>query len=351
MVSRNAMGVAWLLVLLNLFVMWLLIASIFMTTYFHEKDCRRYYQQAEILKCKRYASYKHIEIRDKDPVLMKMEFGIGEIYRLDVSCQVDIMLGYILSTHYRNKQKKCSLSSLITSVNSKLKESIPRNNTQEPYEPLLSNEINYDPFKSNVQLERHLFGSLKVGGIFTPQFTTKAPCNEESIDFVVFIVTFTRNRTDNLALFLINMHNYLQKAEYLFKYKIVVVEQLRTQTGMFNKGRLYNSAVKYIIDQQPLEEEIVDCIVLHDVDLIPSADSFMLGEYGDYRCRQMPWHLSQKVRHLNDYKDHVYLGFLSGGILSLRLEHFIDVNGFSNRFFNWGGEDVSFLNLNLTIFS
>jgi hypothetical protein len=104
---------------------------------------------------------------------------------------------------------------------------------------------------------------------------------------------------------------------------------------IFNQGRLYNTAVRYLVDNF----KSIDCIVLHDIDLIPMTHSGYLKEMGDYRCKLMPNHLSRKVFNLASNQLQFYNQFLTGGILSLRLGHFIDSNGFSNEYYGWGGED------------
>lgn len=104
----------------------------------------------------------------------------------------------------------------------------------------------------------------------------------------------------------------------------------------FNKGRIYNAAFKYVIKNLPS----VDCVVLHDVDLVPVANASLMGEAADYRCRLMPWHLTRKVRLLETNTEREYNQFLTGGILSLRVGHFADVNGFSNKYFGWGAEGI-----------
>ena len=115
-----------------------------------------------------------------------------------------------------------------------------------------------------------------------------------------------------------------------------MAEQINTgKSGEnFNKGRIYNAAFKYV--QETYSD--VDCIVLHDADLIPSASGSKLAESGDYRCQLMPWHLTRRIFQIETQKDRVYNQFLTGGILSLNMRHFVDVNGFSNRYFGWGAE-------------
>lgn len=100
------------------------------------------------------------------------------------------------------------------------------------------------------------------------------------------------------------------------------------------------------------------CFIFHDVDLIPENDRIM------YDCNGSPRHLSGAVDKFK-YKwvkhgfvalcehDYIISGFLTlirtlfrlpyvtlfGGVTSIKRKHFEVVNGFSNKFFGWGGED------------
>ncbi len=76
----------------------------------------------------------------------------------------------------------------------------------------------------------------------------------------------------------------------------------------FNKGRLINRAADYVFD---IHKDI-DCIVIHDVDLVPSFDAKVLKNRGDYRCRQMPWHMSNEVFLMSNLQTRVYNKFLTG---------------------------------------
>lgn len=113
-----------------------------------------------------------------------------------------------------------------------------------------------------------------------------------------------------------------------------MAEQANFNSKNFNKGQLFNMAFKYVTDTY----KNIDCVVLHDVDLIPVVNATFMDEATDYRCRIMPWHLSRKVFLLETQSEREYNQFLSGGVLSLRVGHFIDANGFSNKYFGWGAE-------------
>lgn len=243
---------------------------------------------------------------DKKKTHIDIRFNsIMDIYRIDMSCDFIINdLSGRVSEKYKNTVKKCSLSSLDPSVDQNLQSSLLSHDTT--YTPALSiQKSDFDPFVNKTN--RLLSERTRLGGAYTPEFIKGSICNEFNLDYIVFIVPYTTNRLDNLRVFLINMHNYIQALPNQFKYKIVVAEQVNSKS--FNKGRLFNTAVQYVIDSG----EYVDCVVLHDVDMIPSNSGHVLGQRGDYRCRHMPWHLSRKVYLEQKQTDIVYNKFLTGG--------------------------------------
>lgn len=63
-------------------------------------------------------------------------------------------------------------------------------------------------------------------------------CKIQDIEHIVIIVPFSSSRLENLQLLLINLHSYLQKALFKFKYQIVVAQQeVISNTTLFNKGK------------------------------------------------------------------------------------------------------------------
>ena len=73
-----------------------------------------------------------------------------------------------------------------------------------------------------------------------------------------------------------------------------------------------------------------DCFIFHDVDLLPEDDRNL------YTCPYQPRHMSVAINTFNyklPYKD------IFGGVSAMTAKHFALVNGFSNRFWGWGGED------------
>lgn len=99
----------------------------------------------------------------------------------------------------------------------------------------------------------------------------------------------------------------------------------------FNKGRLFNAAIKYL-QEQSLN---ITCLILHDVDLLPEND----GNF--YTCEtSYPKHTTSRVRQIGSNRGYNrYYEFLIGGVLMLTFDMYKTLNGFSNLYWGWGGED------------
>ncbi|CAG7717506.1 unnamed protein product, partial [Allacma fusca] len=118
------------------------------------------------------------------------------------------------------------------------------------------------------------------------------------------------------------LHPMLRRQE--LAYQIFVVEQHGNYT--FNKGILMNTGFLLAMNASSF-----DCVVFHDVDLIPEDDRNL------YHCAsKKPRHLSVAIDSL-DYR--LPYNSLVGGVFAIRVEDFVQVNGYSNLFWGWGGED------------
>ncbi|VBB33922.1 unnamed protein product [Acanthocheilonema viteae] len=88
----------------------------------------------------------------------------------------------------------------------------------------------------------------------------------------------------------------------------------------------------------------MDCVIFHDVDMFPADDRI------NYGCPDTPRHIGAYVNTLG-YR--LMYAEIVGGVLAIRMNHFHAVNGFSNEFWGWGGEDddmgIRILTLNMTI--
>ena len=77
------------------------------------------------------------------------------------------------------------------------------------------------------------------------------------------------------------------------------------------------------------------CAIFHDVDLLPMNDTNL------YNCPTKPLHMSSRVSTF-DYK--LPYAKIFGGVTVMTTQHFGLVNGYSNMFWGWGGEDDDMYN-------
>lgn len=123
----------------------------------------------------------------------------------------------------------------------------------------------FEPFSLKESLKKDEFNfikSIKLGGSWEPK-------NCKSKSRVALIIPY-KNRKENLRIFLYNMHPFLQRQE--LNYTIFLVEQINH--GLFNKGIIMNAAFLEIIKKtssKMLDDLLFDCIIFHDVDLLPTG--------------------------------------------------------------------------------
>jgi len=125
------------------------------------------------------------------------------------------------------------------------------------------------------------------------------------------IIVPYRDRAGHLSLFIKHMRARFRKEE------ILIVEQ--EQGKPFNRAKLLNigflnTSAKYV--------------AMHDVDMLPFK--------ADYSFPVNPTHIATKCsqfRYKMPFKEYF------GGVTLFNREDFIKVNGYSNEFWGWGGED------------
>ncbi|KAK2180296.1 hypothetical protein NP493_448g04068 [Ridgeia piscesae] len=137
----------------------------------------------------------------------------------------------------------------------------------------------------------------------------------------VAVIVPYRDREQHLGIFLKHMHPVLQRQ--LIDYRIFVVEQ--AAPDVFNKAAMMNVAFTEVSKRYD-----VDCFIFHDVDMLLENDNNI------YQCGIRPRHLATQIDKF-DYK--LPYHSLFGGVIALTGEAFTAVNGFSNTYFGWGGED------------
>ncbi|XP_061484375.1 beta-1,4-galactosyltransferase 3-like isoform X2 [Rhineura floridana] len=131
-----------------------------------------------------------------------------------------------------------------------------------------------------------------------------------------------RNHEKYLQHFLYYLHPFLQRQQ--LNYCIYLIHQ--AGSGPFNRAKLLNTGVR-----EAMKDDDWDCLLLHDVDLIPEND------YNTYVCDDYsPRHLSTAIDKL--YYSFPYWSFF-GGVFALTPEQYMKINGFPNTYWDSDGED------------
>ncbi|XP_076822757.1 beta-1,4-galactosyltransferase 4-like [Clavelina lepadiformis] len=157
---------------------------------------------------------------------------------------------------------------------------------------------------------------LEMGGIYRPE--GKVPRAK-----VAIIVPY-RRRWYHLRMLLHYIHPVLQRQG--LEYGVFIINQ--NGTGVFNKASLMNAG---FLEVSKLDE--YKCFVFHDVDLMPE----------DYRCMYTCSPHPAQVRHIatsiSKYRYRHGPGVTIGGISAFTKRQMQTLNGWSNLFKGWGGED------------
>ncbi|XP_052262246.1 beta-1,4-N-acetylgalactosaminyltransferase bre-4-like [Dreissena polymorpha] len=175
-------------------------------------------------------------------------------------------------------------------------------------------------------------GSLRTGIIDTKNYTfykeysdiisggAWQPSECVARQRVAIVIPF-RDRQKHLEQLQYNLIPILKRQQLNFRF--FVVEQNGNHT--FNKGRIMNAA---FLEARKFDD--FDCFVFHDVDMMPEDDRNM------YTCTDAARHMSpavDKFLYVLPYTQ------LVGGVLSMKPDVFIAVNGYSNLYWGWGAED------------
>ncbi|BFZ24702.1 hypothetical protein BsWGS_27741 [Bradybaena similaris] len=137
----------------------------------------------------------------------------------------------------------------------------------------------------------------------------------------VAVIIPYRNREKHLQILLRNLHPILSRQQ--LDYGIFVIDQAPPEK--FNRAMLMN--IGYV---EAMKRYDYQCAVFHDVDLVPENDRNI------YSCPEMPRHMSAAI---DKFKYSLPYSNIYGGVSAISRQHFEKVNGFSNMFFGWGGED------------
>ncbi|NWI64616.1 B4GT3 galactosyltransferase, partial [Todus mexicanus] len=136
------------------------------------------------------------------------------------------------------------------------------------------------------------------------------------------ILVAYRNQEKYLHHLLYYIHPFLQRQQ--LSYSIYLIQQVGN--GTFNRAKLLNVGVR-----EALKDEDWDCLLLHDVNLVPEND------YNLYICDEYyPKHMASamdKFQYTLPYKS------FFGGVSALTPEHYMKMNGFPNTYWDSGGEN------------
>ncbi|XP_064783419.1 beta-1,4-galactosyltransferase 1-like [Oncorhynchus masou masou] len=159
---------------------------------------------------------------------------------------------------------------------------------------------------------------LQGGGRYKPQDCA-------ALQKVALIIPF-RHRDDHLKFWLYYLHPILQRQQ--LDYGVYVINQDGNDT--FNRAKLMN--IGYA---EALKEYDYDCFVFSDVDIIPMDDR------NPYKCFSQPRHLSVSM---DKFGFKLPYNQYFGGVSALSKEQFLEINGFPNNYWGWGGEDDDIFN-------
>ncbi len=98
--------------------------------------------------------------------------------------------------------------------------------------------------------------------------------------------------------------------------------------AVWNKGLLYNAGYKELAKEHGY-------IILHDIDWVPAVGKV------DYSYCEVPTMIGTQA---SQFGYRLYYPTFFGGVVVLSKEHYELVNGFSNQFRGYGGEDDHFRN-------
>ena len=131
-----------------------------------------------------------------------------------------------------------------------------------------------------------------------------------------------RDRSYHLTEFIDYMSAFFKRNFPEDDFSLWIIEQ--DDNELFNRGFLTNVGLSHI-------DNHTECVILHDVDVVPGY--FTTVPYNN--CTR-PTQLSSEPQH-HEFRA-PYAEF-SGAVFGMHLDHWKAINGMSNAFRGWGGED------------
>nr|XP_006013107.1 PREDICTED: beta-1,4-galactosyltransferase 3-like isoform X2 [Latimeria chalumnae] len=156
---------------------------------------------------------------------------------------------------------------------------------------------------------------VRLGGRYSPLH-----CQARYKSAIIIPLESGERRLHHLLYYL---HPFLQRQQ--LQYGIYVIHQAGNST--YNRAKLLNVGV-----WEALKEEEWDCLLLHDVDLVPEND------YNLYICDDYyPKHMSSAI---DTFQYRLPYRRYFGGVSAVTPEQYLKMNGFPNSYWGWWtGED------------
>ncbi|KAF2347102.1 Galactosyltransferase N-terminal [Trinorchestia longiramus] len=118
------------------------------------------------------------------------------------------------------------------------------------------------------------------------------------------------------------LHYFLQRQHKAY----ILVFATQENASAMNRASMINIAVLEITKRYP-----VDCFIIHDIDTFP------LNWRNDYSCKLGSVRQLLASRDTENFKPK-YMNYM-GGVTAISKKDFFLVNGMSNLYWSWGGED------------
>jgi len=164
-----------------------------------------------------------------------------------------------------------------------------------------------------------------------------SPYGAGKVNATVAVIIPFRDREGHLVLFKKFWRVFAQTGfspQKVKRWEIYIVEQFDGMT--FNRGWNFNVGFAVATAIPKASKEItsgmrigLDCAVIQDIDYLPEPGV-------DYSECSSPTQLSAEIDRYNWKTPYLES---AGGIVSMKEEHWQKINGFSNEYFGWGGED------------
>lgn len=162
-------------------------------------------------------------------------------------------------------------------------------------------------------------------------FVCSVACNTLENSSTAIVVPY-RDRPFHLAVFHRHIRHYWKTEFECNSLWLLVVEQ--DDDEPFNRAALANVGILEATKRAQKLNLNINCIVFHDVDLVPLPGV-------PYTSCANPVQLGSELQH---FGWSVPYAQSAGGIVSMSPKHWFRINGFSNKFKGWGGEDDDLYN-------